>query len=230
MNKVSWWLKAWSYVAEVQIESASSVFNPTLQVSLYRGRYQLSTERSIYSFDDLYVNYLQAFKKVTLPPNGGEVLLLGVGLGSVPFMLEHIFKKKYSYVAVEIDDVVIYLASKYTLSRLSAPIETICADATAFVQQDSRKFDLIIVDLFLDDVIPESFEHSDMNEQVRDKLKPGGLVMYNRLYRTYGDRQRTEKFYHEVFEATYDQSSYINVKGNWILLGSSGNEKPQHPF
>ena len=50
------WKRLVSYLFEIHVESTSSEFNPHLYVSLYKGRYQLSTANAIYSFD----------KKVTL--------------------------------------------------------------------------------------------------------------------------------------------------------------------
>ncbi len=219
MNCPSWWQWVASYFIEVPVEELSSPTNPVLQVSLSRGRYQLTTENSIYSFEDLYFNYRQAFQRIELPHDGANVLILGLGLASVPFMLEKIFAKTYNYVAVEIDESVIYLASKYMLGRLRSPIETICADAVHFVQQNERLFDLIIVDLFLDDVIPKGFEQTPINKMLRDSLEKDGLVLYNRLYRTSTDKQRTELFYQEVFKPVFRESSFLNVMGNWILVG-----------
>lgn len=220
MSRPSWWQWAASYFMEVPVEELSSPTNPVLQVSLSRGRYQLTTEKSIYSFEDLYFNYRQAFQRIELPRDGSNVLILGLGLASVPFMLEKIFAKNYNYIAVEIDESVIYLASKYMLGRLRSPVETICTDAVHFVQQNNRVFDLIIVDLFLDDVIPEEFEQPPLNEMLRDSLKKDGLVLYNRLYRTSKDKQRTEQFYEEVFKPVFRESSFLNVTGNWILVGN----------
>ena len=72
-----------------------------------------------------------------------NVLVLGLGLGSIPLMLEKNFGKKYNYTAVEIDESVIYLASKYALPKLESNIQIICADAFAYVRQTEQKLSLI---------------------------------------------------------------------------------------
>ena len=93
--KPPFWKKILSYFFEFHIESAPSEINPHLYVSLNRGRYQLSTANAIYSFEDLYDNFFDAFKKVNLDQYPiKNVLVLGLGLGSIPLMLEKNLKKK----------------------------------------------------------------------------------------------------------------------------------------
>ena len=108
------WKRLLSYLFEIHIESTSSDYNPHLYVSLQKGRYQLSTANAIYSFEDLYDNFSDAFKEIDLDQlNVQNVLILGFGLGSIPIILEQKFNKKYFYTGVEIDEEVLYLANKY---------------------------------------------------------------------------------------------------------------------
>ncbi|NND06228.1 MAG: hypothetical protein HKN87_07600 [Saprospiraceae bacterium] len=179
----------------------------------------MSTENSIYSFDDLYVNFYRAFKDVPLPKQGSSVLILGLGLASIPYMLEHHFKRHYHYWAVEIDEAVVELAGRYTLPRIQSHIEIYCADAARFVATCEQKFDLVIVDLFLDDVTPSFLDDIEGNVLVKALVGADGFAMYNRLYRSAHDQERTEKFYEEVFKKSFDRPNRLDVGGNWILLG-----------
>ncbi len=208
-----------SYFFEFHIESAPSEINPHLYVSLSRGRYQLSTANAIYSFEDLYDNFFDAFKEVNLDQYPIEdVLILGLGLGSIPLMLEKNFEKKYNYTAVEIDESVIYLASKYALPQLESNIQMICADAFAFVMQTEQKFDLICMDVFLDDVVPEEFEENDFLKKLKTLVNDDGILLFNRLASHPKDVERTKVFYHKNFKAVFPEGSYLEVKGNWMLL------------
>ena len=218
MNVPGW--KKWlSYLTEVHIESAPSDVNPHLYVSMRNGRYQLSTANAIYSYEDLYTNFLYAFRQIDfskLP--GKEVLQLGLGLGSVPLMLERVFDQDFNYLAVELDPNVIYLANTYALSELYSPVTTIRADAFAYTQQLEETFSMICMDIFLDDVIPAPFLTVAYLETLRDLLQPGGIVLYNCLYRTAEDKKDTEAFYNDVFKAVFPDSRHLDVKGNWVLV------------
>ena len=78
-----------SYFTDVLIESASSVFNPNLELYLVDGRYQLCANDAIYSFDDKYANFAEAFDKTKWSDfQVKNALILGLGLASIPYILE----------------------------------------------------------------------------------------------------------------------------------------------
>ncbi|TXB67614.1 spermidine synthase [Phaeodactylibacter luteus] len=216
---VPWWKRCLSYLTEVHVESAPSDVNPHLYVSMRKGRFQLSTAHAIYSYEDLYTNFLYAFRQVAfnrLP--GDDVLILGLGLGSIPLMLERVFHTDFRYLAVELDPSVIYLANTYALSSLQAPVTTICADAYSYIMQSEEQFSLICMDVFLDDNIPEHFQSSAYLEALSGALEPGGLLMFNRLYRNAEDKTATERYYREVFQLQFPNGTALDVGGNWILV------------
>jgi SAM-dependent methyltransferase len=220
------WKKWLSYLIEMHIESAPSPTNPHLYVSLKRGRYQLSTARAIYSYGDLYDNFNKTFQAIRLDKWPVEnVLLLGLGLGSIPFMLERNFHKNYQYTAVEIDEAVAYLAHKYVLSGLQSPIETVCANALDYVDQCRETFDLIAMDIFLEDHIPDEFETEDFLRQLAGLLSPNGILLYNRLSRTKEDLDRTRVFYRDVFSVVFPNAAYVDAGGNWVLINRADCKK-----
>jgi SAM-dependent methyltransferase len=163
------WKKWLSYIAEIHIESASSEYNPHLYVSLRKGRYQLSTKGAVYSFADLYDNFLKAFQRIDLDRlPGNEVLVLGLGLGSIPYILEKTFQRKYYYTAVEIDETVADLANRYTLSNLKSSVEVIVADAYAYILQTGVQYDLICMDVFIDATVPSPFEEREFLQALQE--------------------------------------------------------------
>lgn len=220
-SRVKWWQRVLSYFREVELAHIEGEYNPSLHVSLVQNRFQLSTANAIYSFDDLYLNFYRAFQQLPMPPSGARMLLLGLGLGSVPFMLEKKFRRFYNITAVEFDESVIELATLFTLPRLTEKMQVIHADAEVFVKLDDSKYDLIIVDLFLDDIVPPYFNGVEGMKRLRHRLAPDGKILVNRLYRNESDKERTEQFYNKVFKRSFRDSSYIDVKGNWILVGSA---------
>ena len=187
-----------------------------------KGRYQLCTAQAIYSFEDLYDNFFEAFEKINLDNFPiKNVLILGFGLGSIPTMLEKNFGKKYNYTAVEIDESVIYLASKYAIPQLESNIEIICADAFAFVMQCEQKFDLVCMDVFLDVIVPGEFEQTDFLEKLKSLVKEDGILMYNRMTYRPKDLKATETFYQEKFKPVFPEGNYLEVRGNWMLLNKT---------
>lgn len=218
--RVSRWKRLLSHLLEFHIESAPSRINPHLYVSLYKGRFRLCTANAVYSFADLYDNFDKAFQRLSLDGMRIEdVLLLGFGLGSIPLMLEKKYGKRYRYTGVEADESVLYLAGKYTLPELDSPIELHCADALAFVHQTPEQFDLICMDVFLDDQIPEAFAQKDFLETLRALLRPGGVLLYNRLSATQEDKRLSKAFYEEAFLPVFPGGEYWDLGGNGMLVG-----------
>jgi len=212
--------KHWlSYLFEFHVESAPSETNPHLYVSYKNGQYQLSTANAVYSYGNLYTNFSQVFEKMPLDDLPIQrVLLLGFGLGSIPLMLEQRFQQYYNYTAVEIDESVLYLANKYILPTLSTSIETIAADAFAFMAQNTEQYDLICMDVFLDDVVPEQFESDEFLENLKQALSPSGILLYNRLALTMKDVRDTRTFYEQQFQKHFPDGTALDVNGNWMLI------------
>jgi predicted membrane-bound spermidine synthase len=220
--KPKWWQKLWSYVTEVHLESSSSMHNELLEVNLVKGRYQLCTAEAIYSYADKYDNFKLSFDQMKPEYMDFEsVLLLGFGLGSVPYMLEKNFKKDCSYTGVEIDDEVIYLASKYVLPDLKSEINLVQADALTFTMLDSSKYDLVIMDVFQSDVIPEVFEEAEFLDQIKELLTADGIFMYNRLGYTEDDVKYTLDFFENQFKTAFPEAYLLQVKGNYMLCNKN---------
>lgn len=201
------------------LEETGSEQNPELSVVLDRGRLQLLSGDAIYSWDDLYKNFLVAFDQLDIGERPvKDVLVLGLGLGSVPYMLEKVFRCQYRYVAVEWDETIAELASKYTLSRLSSPIEIVIADAEVFVQVTEEQFDMVVADIFEDDLTPPQFETADFLRDCDELLRPGGLLLFNRLHGgSQAVRSITERFFERDFKNVFPAARAIDTGGNWIL-------------
>lgn len=179
----------------------------------------LSTQGAIYSFGDLYTNFSQVFQAFDFSHlHGKEVLLLGLGLGSIPEMLEQRFKQSFRYTAVEIDETVSWLAHHYVLQHLNSPIQIISADAIGFLEQTSRQFDLICMDVFQDDRIPEAFEEEPFLQRLKHCLVPDGLLIYNRLAMTPIDKVKSKQFYQTVFLSVFPEGGYYDSRTNWMLI------------
>ncbi len=222
--KIPRWKKWLSHLTPITLEVAASDQNPELRVALSRGRVQLLSGEAIYSWDDLYKNFLIAFDELKIDEREiKDVLLLGMGLGSVPYMLEKVFRRTYHFTAIEWDETVAELAFKYTLSRLESPVELITADAEVFVELCEDQYDMLIIDIFEDEITPPQFCSVDFLEDCKKLLRPGGLLLFNRLHgEDEAIRSVTERFFVQTFKKVFREGWFIDTKGNWILCGENG--------
>jgi SAM-dependent methyltransferase len=222
MEKMPRW-KIWlSYLLELHVESADSDYNPYLYVSLRRGRYQLSTANAVYSYGDLYTNFARTFARWNWEQYPvDEVLILGLGLGSIPVILEQTHGQSCHITAVEIDEVVLELAQHYVLDGLNNPQQMIVADAAIAVQQlPDESYDLLCVDIFDDDVVPETFETTTFLEDAKALLRPGGVLLFNRLAASPKDEQLSKEFFETTFLKVFPEGYCLDVGGNYMLVSN----------
>ncbi len=212
------WKKWLSYITPVKLEETSSDHNPELTVMLDRGRVQLLSGDAIYSWDDLYHNFGKAFQEINPAQyEYQDVLLLGLGLGSIPYILEKTHGLRYHYTAVEWDEAIIDLADRYTFSRLDSSVEMVTADASVFVEVCEEEYDMVIIDLFEDSRMPAEFETTEFLEACITLLRTDGLLLINRLSRSYQDKIRSERYYETVFQKALHGAWQIDTDGNLIL-------------
>ena len=203
---------------EVHLESSSSEHNESLHVSLNKGRLQLSTANAIYSYADKYENFFKTFEQIELKDSIEEVLILGFGLGSIPYMLEEKFGKDYSYTGIELDDEVIYLASKYVVSDLKSEVMLIEADAINYMHQCTQAFDMICIDIFVDDQIPDVFLTSEFLHLIKENLTDKGLVVFDHLADRDSYEKKARNYYNEVFKEVFPDGQYLQVLGNGMMI------------
>ena len=209
-----------SYIYSLTIEQTSSPHNTVLEVHLSRGRYMLLTENAIYSYGDLYDNYIDSFKQMTLPDDENtEILVLGLGLGSIPQMLEQVWHKQYYYTCVDIDETIIRLAEKYVLRDLKSPMTVLRADALDWVQITEQTFDIICVDIFVDVATPMAFREAEFLSRCFELLNKNGVLLYNCLGYSEKDCAETERFYHNTFKNAFPSAEMWKLRANYMLVG-----------
>lgn len=213
--------KRWlSYFWDIEVAYRSSEYNPDLIVFLSQGRYQLCTNNAIYSHEDKYFNFTEVLRNHVDYDRllGNRVLVLGLGLGSIPIILDQIAPGTWDITAVEIDEEIIDLARIYGYPKITSQMHTISADAAAYVQICSQSYDLICVDVFVGEHTPQKFRTTDFLDRLASLTAPGGIVIYNTLAFTPEDRNVSREFFDQIFKRTFVDAQCINAHRNYMLL------------
>ena len=214
-------IKRWlSYLWDIQVDYRFSDINGDLVVFLSKGRYQLCTANAIYSFEDRYDNFGNIFRDsfdYSLL-KGNKVLILGLGLGSVPITLDMVKPRHWDFTAVEIDDAVCELAALYGYPKIKSPIDTRVGDALIFVKTNRESFDLICLDLFIDDIMPEASMELDFLEDLKSMLGPGGVVVANTLAYTEEHKTKSEAFFKDKFLSVFPDAKLQYTHLNNMLI------------
>lgn len=212
--------KILSYFKDISLEETYSEFNPHLEVLLVNGRHQLITKDAIYSYDDKYDNFYESFKRINwdnFKPK--RVLVLGLGLGSVIYILEKKFKLILDYTAVEIDSEIVRMAHTYTLSRLDSYVEVMLVDAQNYLNITTETYDLILMDIFQSAEIPQRFQDEEFINVLETRLNKNGLLMYNRMNASQSDKESNAVF-DVIFKNIFPNCDFISIKDNLMYVSN----------
>ncbi len=214
------WRHVLSYLVDLQVDYRPSDINGDLVVFLSRGKYQLCTANAIYSFEDRYDNFANLFRALINLEyiNGNKVLILGLGLGSVPVTLDKLKPGLWEFTAVEIDETVCELASIYGYPKIISPIDTHITDAAIFMETCTQHYDLICLDVFVDDVIPDVCTQVDFLQNIRSCLAPNGLLIANTLAFSEEHRAKSRNFYDNQFLEVFPNAVLVPTHLNFMLL------------
>ncbi|WP_108805630.1 fused MFS/spermidine synthase [Aquimarina sp. Aq107] len=156
----------------------TSKINGTLEITWMNGKKILDSETANYSYGSLQRILDYGLSKIYFDSKA-NILLLGMGGGSVIETL----KKKYNHrghiTAVEIDPVIIRLAEEEFDIIQSNNLSIISQDAYNFINKCNTDFDLIIIDIFIDLKVPNKFYSIEFWDTLTRQLKPKGNILFN---------------------------------------------------
>ena len=171
------WKKWLSYLVP-QTKYIESAVSGRLEVGWRDGKKVLDNGRVNYSYGGLQKVLNYGLEQIPLDAMR-SVLVLGMGGGSVIESLRTKFKYTHPIVAVEIDPVVIEIAEEEFGITAYSDLEVVCVDAAQFLEESKQNFDLIIVDLFIGEHVPERFYGKDFWQDLEKRTNKGGKVLFN---------------------------------------------------
>lgn len=126
--------------------------------------------------------------------NSNSILVLGVAGGSVIKTLVNEIDFKGEITGVEIDPEIITLANVYFKLDEISNLTIIIDDASKFVQKNKNSFDLIIIDIFQDNSMPEFLFETTFIENVISLISSGGYLLFNTMIHTKSDLERNKHY------------------------------------
>lgn len=218
-NNIKRWQKLISYLINYPLENKKSKWSEKLLLKLNNGSLELSTENAVYSYGRYYYAFGESYKRLNISQYPIEnVLILGLGMGSILELLEEHFDK-LNFVGVEADNKVIELFNKYICPKKGFNIEIKNDDAYEYVQKREQTFDLINIDLFIDDVIPHPFHDITFLDNVKKLLSKDGIVLFNRLDSKAAYKQYNKEYWKLKFQNVFPNSQSLKIRNNLMLVG-----------
>lgn len=168
------------------------------------------TSQSCMDRDDpfrLVFNYTRMMMATLLVnPEPRSILIVGLGGGTLPTAFNDMYPDA-EITSVEIDPAVAKVARKYFDFKESERNRVVIKDARLHIKRQAlknKKYDLIILDAFGSDYIPEHLTTVEFLEEVKQVLSPQGVLASNTF--------STSKFYH------HESSTYAEVFGRFYVM------------
>ena len=203
-------LKKWlSYFLPMNVVKKPSALSKAIEITWNNGQLVMDSAQTNYSYGSLQrilrkgLHYIGFDKIVAM----NHVLVLGVAGGSViKTMVDEINYKK-RITGVEIDPGIIALANEYFALDSIGNLEMVIDDAFDFVLKTKEKYDLIIVDIFQDIVMPNFLFEQFFANRLGYLLREDGFILFNTMCLKETDTQRNNDYLKH-----FDSTAFTAIK------------------
>lgn len=150
-----------------------------------------------------------------------EVLLLGLGGGSAIRLLRDKYNFSGVIAAIDLDPLVIELAETEFGISPDHRTEVFCEDAFEFVKIEQKKFDLAIVDLFIDNRVPDKFYSEEFWKNLATRVNDHGTIFFNSM-KTSAEQQKV--FTDFLISMHFQLDFYPGVQGSNLVCIATKNK------
>ena len=202
-----------SFLLPVKIHQKKSVYSKNREVTWNNGYLVLDSENTNYSYGSLQRVLKKGLKYIGYDRirNFQSILVLGVAGGSVIETLKKEIKFEGQITGVEIDPVVVELATKYFGLGKYNNVSIVIDDAFEFVLKSKEKYDLIIIDIFQDTTMPNFLFEDFFINRINFLLKVNGFILFNTMILNKNDSERNFD-YRNKFDSNYSVRLYPKIE------------------
>lgn len=175
--------KLLSYFVPVNIETKSSAYCQSLEITWNNGELVLDSKNTNYSYGSLQRILRKGLRRIgydNIRPMD-QVLVLGVAAGSVIRTLVDEVGYKGKITGVDIDAVVIGIANRHFKLYEVPNLTIVIDDAFEFVLKTRERYGLIIIDIFQDTTMPNFLFESFFIKRIAALLQPEGFILFNTM-------------------------------------------------
>lgn len=197
--------KIFSYLYPIKIYQSKSSLSKSIEVTWANGELVLDSENANYSYGSLQRILRFGLKNIGFSKiaSMNHILVLGIAGGSVIKTLVDEIKYKNKITGVEIDPEINKVANTYFKLNEIENFEIIIDDAFEFVLKTKIKYDLVIIDIFQDTVMPSFLFETFFVKRICSLLKNNGFVLFNTMILNEVQNLRNKKYVSEFYENNF---------------------------
>jgi spermidine synthase len=186
------------------IDTQTSQINGEIKVIKFFGTYRIVSGGFTQSGGLIRAIWKKVLKRIKTEKNISKpnILILGFGAGSAAQVIHKLWPNA-KITGLELDPVMIKLAKKYFKINSIPDLTIINQDAIKWVNKKakgkSKKFDLILVDLYIGGELPIESTDIIFLKAVKDLLTRNGSAIFNRLIKA-GEKKNFKEFREKLNE------------------------------
>lgn len=205
--------KYFSYFLPINVIKRKSTISDSLEVTWNNGELVLDSKNTNYSYGSLQRILKKGLKYIGYERirNYENVLVLGVAGGSVIKTLVGDIKFKGKITGVEIDPEIVEIATTYFKLNEIDNLELVVEDAFEFVLKTKTHYDLIIIDVFQDIIMPNFLFEDYFIQRINFLLNVNGFILFNTMVINEQNRVRNID-YKKKFGGDYSLRMYPKVE------------------
>ncbi len=144
----------------------------------YKDTYQAGfIDTPVYKGNLPYINYFSI--PYLINPDIKNILLIGFGTGKIVNDWEKLFDNLEYIDVVDIEENIFDIAKEYFDFKKSDRTNFYLQDGIVFLRENTKKYDLIVVDVASDDGIDDRFLSDEYFKLIKKSLVPNGLFVSN---------------------------------------------------
>lgn len=205
-----------SYFIPIKVYEIDSKINKSLEVTWNNGQLVLDSKNTNFSYGSL-----QRVMRIGLAHIGSDLvknyksaLILGVAGGSVIKTLKDEFDFTGNITGIELDKKTIEIANTYFGLDKYTNVNIINDDAENYVIKTKDKYDLIIIDVFQDSIMPDFLFDETFINKLKFILVSRGSILFNTIAERNIDYERNKKLELDLKNQFSYVKKIIKVEGN----------------
>lgn len=168
---------------------------------------------------NLWQKALSSLESDIYPKN---ILVLGLAAGSVISILNKQWPKA-KITGVDIDKTVVEVGKKYMDLKQAKNLTIHIADAVSFIQNDSKKYDLILIDLYTGYTIEKRIASKAFLTSIKNHLSKNGMVVCNIL--PIKKTGFTVSSFEKIFISVFHKNNTKKISTNMFFYGNNTSGK-----
>jgi spermidine synthase len=215
---------------------AESVYNGRAARVLYaNNRLAAQSGLALDGISEMLFDYNERFLEIVRATSPKRILLIGGGGFTLPTALINEFPDAYLDI-IEIDGGLLDISKDHFGFKPNKRTRIYIGDGAIYLNSSEDKYDLIVIDVFKEEIIPQSFQTEQIARVLKSRLTAKGIVAMNVISAYYGQRSKVLRRIMEVISPhfkdvnVYPAGSGLNlwIPQNFLLVAYDVDQKLEH--